>query len=183
MQLKIQYNSLSTGVTERFVDPYFIIFRGHAFYFVAYCHSRKEIRTIRVNRIINLESTEKYFNCNPDINPIDYFDKSWSIYNGDEVEIEAVFRGTAARVIETLNHHDNEQVEQIDNDSVRYKVTTRGLEEIQRWLLDFGDEVEIISPPELKSYLYDTVIFSLKNIRAIIKVDKENKLQVLFVSE
>jgi predicted DNA-binding transcriptional regulator YafY len=150
-QIKIKYNSLSTGITERIVEPYFIIFRGRTFYFAAYCHSRSEVRTFRVNRIMELEPTGKIFVRNTDINPTDYFDKSWSVYSGDEVEVEAIFSGTSARVITTSNHNDNELVEQIDNNSVRYKVTTRGLEEIQRWLLGFGDEVEIISPPELKS--------------------------------
>jgi predicted DNA-binding transcriptional regulator YafY len=154
-QIKIKYNSISTGITDRIVESYFIIFRGRTFYFVAFCHSRNEVRTFRVNRIIELEPTGKFFDRNPDINPIDYFDKSWSVYSGDEVGVEAVFSGTAARVITTSHHHDNEQIEQINENTVRYKVTTRGIEEIQRWLLGFGEEVEIISPPELKSNLSD----------------------------
>ena len=38
--IDLLYDSVRSGPTEREVEPYFIIFKGHAFYFVAFCRLR-----------------------------------------------------------------------------------------------------------------------------------------------
>ena len=38
--LKIGYKAVTSGYSKRIVEPYFIIFRGKAFYFVAWCRNR-----------------------------------------------------------------------------------------------------------------------------------------------
>ena len=46
-----------------------------------------------------------------------------------------------------------EEVEKLRDGSIRFKVTTRGIEEIQRWILSFGREAEVIEPKELRENL------------------------------
>lgn len=152
-RLRIKYESISSGLTERTVDPYFIVFRGHAFYFVAYCHLRKEVRTFRIDRVTDVAPLDETFFKDPEVRPETYFEDSWSIFSGEPVEVVVIFHGVAARVVASSNHHPNEKVEVLDDDRVKYCVTTRGLEEIQRWLLGFGDQAEVIEPAELRGNL------------------------------
>ena len=146
----LKYDSIKSGETERLVDPYFIIFRGRAFYFVGYCHLRKGLRTFRINRLIDIKATSETFLRQEGVDPVSYFEDSWEIYSGAPVEVVVIFKGGAAKVIKTATHHRNEKVEVLDGERVRYSVVTRGIEEIQRWILGFGEEAEVVAPAELK---------------------------------
>ncbi|HDL01898.1 MAG TPA: YafY family transcriptional regulator [candidate division Zixibacteria bacterium] len=148
--ISLKYVSIKSGESQREVNPYFIIFRGSAFYFVGYCHLKKEYRTFRMNRIIDVSITDKDFIKSDDISAESYFEGSWSVFSGKPVDVVALFSGDAAKVILSSVHHQNEQKEQLENGFVKYSVTTKGLEEIQRWLLRFGAEVEIVTPQELR---------------------------------
>ncbi len=151
--IKLKYKSIKSGETERTVEPYFIIFRGSAFYFVGLCHRKNEYRTFRMDRIIDVTLTDSDFIKSDEITAESYFDGSWSIFSGDPIDVVALFRGEAARVVLASTHHHDEKIEQLENDIVKYSVTTKGIEEIQRWLIGFGEQVEVVAPQELKESL------------------------------
>ena len=148
-KILLTYKSINSGETQREVDPYFIIFRGTAFYFVGFCHLKKEYRTFRMNRIIAVSPLDDNFMKSDDISAESYFDGSWSVFSGEPVEIVALFKGKAAKVVTSSVHHQKEKIELLDDGIVKYTVTTNGIDEIQRWLLGFGEEVEVIAPQEL----------------------------------
>ncbi|HUV30283.1 MAG TPA: YafY family protein [Acidobacteriota bacterium] len=151
--IELHYQSITSGETERRVEPYFIVFRARAFYFVAYCRLRKEFRTFRIDRILGMTLSEERFSPRRDVNPRDYFEGSWEVYSGEPVEVVIEFTGSAARVVQSGRHHLSEVVETLGPDHVRYRVTVNGLEEIKRWILGFGDEARVVSPEELRGEL------------------------------
>jgi len=55
--VKLKYDSSTSGVAERLVDPY----KSSAPYGKGYCHKRKEVRKFRFDRIIDIEMTDKKF--------------------------------------------------------------------------------------------------------------------------
>ncbi len=148
--IKLKYSSIKSGESTREVDPYFIIFRGSAFYFVGYCHLKKEYRTFRMNRIIDVEISDKDFIKSGDISAESYFEGSWSVFSGEPVDVVVLFKDDAAKVVLSSVHHQNEKKEQLENGFLKYSITTKGLEEIQQWLLGFGEQVEVVTPQELK---------------------------------
>ena len=152
--IKLTYESINSGISDRIVDPYFIIYRNQAFYFVGYCHTRKDFRTFRINRIKKIQVLDDIFYKQDNIRPETYFEGSWSIYSGEPVTVEVIFSGVSARVIATTTHHPDEQLTHLADDRIKYTVTTRGYEEISRWLLGFGDGVEVIAPKELRKKLF-----------------------------
>ena len=78
--LHIDYESISSGVSTRIVEPYFIVFRRRAFYFVAYCRLRGDTRTFRMDRVRDARSLDEHFVRSPEISPQDYFEGSWEVY-------------------------------------------------------------------------------------------------------
>lgn len=152
-KVKIKYESIKSGQTERIVDPYFIIFKGRAFYFVGLCHRHEQTRTFRLNRIKQIELLDDIFIRPDDIDPKKYFQGSWSVFSGEPVNVVVIFQGNAKKVIESSNHHQDEVIEKLSDDSIKYKVTVNGLEEIQRWIIGFGGEAEVIEPDELRENL------------------------------
>jgi predicted DNA-binding transcriptional regulator YafY len=151
--LEIDYETIDHGLTHRMVEPYFIIFRGRAFYFVAFCRLRQEFRTFRIDRVCGLRTTSERFRRQKDINPRDYFGDSWRLYSGEPVEIVVRFSGSAARVVKAGSHHPKEEIVDENDGTVLYRVVVSGIEEIQRWILGFGDEAEVVAPKALRDNL------------------------------
>lgn len=151
--LDIHYESIDSGRTRRIVEPYFIVFRSRAFYFVAYCRLRKSLRTFRVDRILDLVMTDEHFVRDGSVNVRDYFEGSWQIWNGEPVEVVIEFTGAAARVVLSATHHYSETIEQLGEDHVTYRVKVNGLDEIKRWILGFGKEAQVMSPHRLREEL------------------------------
>lgn len=151
--VEMKYDSIESGLTTRIVEPYFIVFRARAFYFVAYCRLRAELRTFRLDRVRSLKVSPAHFIRRNDVDPSRYFEGSWEVYCGETVKVEVLFSGSAARVISLGSHHPNESVELHPDGTVHYSVQVRGLEEVSRWLLGFGGDAEVLQPPELRDHI------------------------------
>jgi predicted DNA-binding transcriptional regulator YafY len=154
--LEIDYDSIESGRTTRMVEPYFIVFRGRAFYFVAYCRLRADFRTFRMDRVLAVTPLTELFRPRTDIDAQSYFAGSWEVYSGEWSEVLVEFSGSAARVVRGGTHHTDEQVEPLRDGRVRYRVRVRGLAEIQRWLLGFGAEALVIAPESLREAVAGT---------------------------
>ncbi len=150
ISLEIEYDAVSSGLGLRLVDPYFIVFRASAFYFVAWCHHRKEFRTFRVDRIREVRVTDQRFTRKKGVSVKSYFEGSWQLYTGEPVEVKVRFTGQAARVVSLGKHHPTEWVERQKDGSILYTTTVRGVEEFWRWVIAFGDQAEVLSPIELR---------------------------------
>ena len=57
LTIKMKYDSTTSGITERLVDPY----KSRAPYGEGYCHSRKEVRKFRFDRVVDIELTDIKF--------------------------------------------------------------------------------------------------------------------------
>jgi len=151
--MEMVYETINHGLTERTVEPYFIVFRGHAFYFVAYCRLRGDFRTFRIDRVQQLVTLSEKFRIRRGVNAGDYFDDSWRLYSGEVVEIAIRFCGASAKVVKSGQYHPRETIELADDGTVVYRVSVSGTDEIQRWILGFGAEAEVLSPASLRAEL------------------------------
>jgi proteasome accessory factor B len=161
--IRLRYNSIQSGMIDRDVEPYFLIFIEKAFYFVAYCLLRQEWRTFRTDRIVDATLTNRRFKPRQDIDPVKYFENSWGVFSGDPVEVEVIFSGKAARVVALGKHHPREKVIPLDDGRVKYEVTVRGTEEIGRWLAGFGGEAVVTKPQSLRQEIMRRASEILKN--------------------
>ena len=152
-KIEIEYDSIQSGLSSRVADPYFIMFRGRAFYYVAYCNKTKELRTFRIDRTKSVKVTGSRFKRRRGVNAETYFDGSWSVFLGEMVDVAILFKGTAAKLIGSSSHHPHETKKLYKDGRVKYSVTTRGIEEIRRWILSYGNEAEVIKPVSLRNEL------------------------------
>ncbi|MCX6831363.1 MAG: YafY family protein [candidate division Zixibacteria bacterium] len=163
--LEINYHSVSSGEGVRPVDPYFIVFRGHAWYLLGYCHRHDEMRLFRIDRIYKITITKNLFERDHKITLEKYFESSWDVYSGEPVEIKLLLFGKAAAVVSDGKRHASQRVVKRKEGSVEYTVTVAGTEEILRWIIGFGGEARVISPPELVDQVCRLAAEILKNYR------------------
>ncbi len=163
--LEINYHSVSSGEGVRLVDPYFIVFRGHAWYLLGYCHRHDEMRLFRIDRIHKVTITRNLFERDHKVTLEKYFEFSWDVYSGEPVEISLLLFGKAAAVVSDGKRHASQRVVKRKDGSVEYAVTVAGTEEILRWIIGFGGEARVISPPELVDQVCRLAAEILKNYR------------------
>ena len=151
--LALEYDAVESGETSRVVEPHFIIFRGRAFYFVAYCRMRKDLRTFRLERVQNITILDEKFTPQPGVTPNSYFEGAWELGSGEPVEVAVRFTGTAAKRVASVTHHHKEAKQWERSGALMYRVKVRGIEEIQRWLVGFGDQAEVLEPKSIRENL------------------------------
>jgi predicted DNA-binding transcriptional regulator YafY len=72
----MRYQSGQAAETERAVDPYGLIFHAGLWYTVAYCHLRQDLRTFRLDRVLEAELLEETFTRPPGFNSLDHLRRS-----------------------------------------------------------------------------------------------------------
>ncbi len=152
-RIGITYEGLKGGKSKREIDPYYIVFRRHAFYLIAFCHLRGEYRTFRIGRIKSVTLLNERFVRDGKFTLDSYFEDSWEVFTGPPVDVEIRFTGQAAKIVATGRHHKGEKIRKLRNGDLIYKVTTAGTEEISLWLRQFGAEAQVKKPESLKSSL------------------------------
>ncbi len=152
LQVLVRYFSLSSGqVQSRAIDPYALLFRRHAWYLVGFCHLRGEVRTFRVERIRSLKLSGERFKRPTDFSLEGYLKNAWELHSGKEVvEVKLLFDSRLAPLFLEGKRHPSQKLEKHPDGRLMFSVKVAGTEEIKRWILGFGDQAEVLEPPELR---------------------------------
>lgn len=149
-RVRVLYESFSTGQRWRLLDPYALVFRGRAWYVIAYCHLRREHRLFRFSRIQEVEAVEQTFKPDPNFSVEKYFADSWELYSGKPFNFKVKFWDRACKVILSGVHHPSEKVTLLQGGSMIYGARAAGEGEILRWILGFGGMAEVLAPKKLR---------------------------------
>jgi proteasome accessory factor B len=151
------------------VRPYLLepSLQTHALYLMGFDETRDAMRTFKVERISDLTVTAERFDA-PEAGMLEAaLRRAWDII-GDQPVITVVLRFTpsvATRVREAT-WHPTQQVEEQPDGSLRWTAQVAGMVEIRLWILSWGDEVEVIEPPELRADVRDRLRRALERYAA-----------------
>lgn len=147
------YSIYRDKLSERFIDPYYLILRSGHLYIIAFCHYRKDIRIFRLNRIHSLKKTDQHFTIPETFNIRDFLANRWSIIADEQEVIHFVvrFHKKIARYID--EHHfysDTILIKQPDG-SLLLKTKVKSKIEFLRWIRSFGLDAEVLEPIEIRN--------------------------------
>jgi len=150
--LDITYKSMgSQQVTKRVIDPYGLFCSKGVWYTLAYCRMKKDTREFALDCIQDIRPTDKYYAIPRTFNMDDYFKTGWHIITyGNPVEVNLWFNKDVARWITRRKWHPSQKVTANKDGSIVFKVTVNGTMELKRWLLQWGPDCEVLSPPEFR---------------------------------
>lgn len=158
-RVRIWYAKGGTGEpVERLVDPYFMepSAIGHACYLIGFCHHSAAIRTFKVERIKEAESTGEKFALPEDFDPDEYLRSSWGIIADEqEVEVRLRFRPQAAARVKEARWHPSQHIADEPDGSLLFSVKVGGTTEIAPWILGWGSDVEVLGPDPLVQQVKD----------------------------
>lgn len=141
-------------VTDRIVQPYFLIFSNGEPYLITWCEWRQAIRTFALGRI-------RHYRVLPEdhafVLPLDfdldaYLARGLALRHDEElVTVRVRFSPLQARWIRERRYHESQQTEELADGSLLFSMEVAGTEEARRWLLGYGAEVEVLEPASLRA--------------------------------
>ena len=142
-------------MSSREVEPVGLLFYALNWHLIAYCRLRDNYRDFRLDRIQNLEICDETYDRKLDEAFDEYLEREREHYQSFEIELRV--EKQLALYIHEAKYWYGFISEQADGDYINMKFLNPDLNGFARWILSMLDQVEIISPPELKSQLLEMV--------------------------
>lgn len=152
LRVRIRYRAGDARVTERLTDPYGVAFQSGAWYVAAWDHLRGELRTFRLDRILEAEVTKETFERPPGFDVAGHVQQSLATVPWPwvaEVLLATSMREARRRIGPTVGTLEQTQ------DGVLLRIGADDLGWIARYLAGLDVSFKVLSPPELHTALAD----------------------------
>jgi predicted DNA-binding transcriptional regulator YafY len=150
--ISFEYRPLQkTTHMRRTVDPYHAICQRANWYFIGYCHDRKEPRMFSFSRARSVKLTKAHFRIPDGFKPEDYFDKEMGVFASARTAytVELLMADEIGTYAFERRWHETQEAERREDGSVYVKFTTTQMPEALRFVLGQGHTVKALNPPEL----------------------------------
>ncbi|MEM8532483.1 MAG: YafY family protein [Chloroflexota bacterium] len=149
-RVKLHYVSWRDERTERLFDPYDVVFHEGYWYVAGYCHLRQTLRTLRVDRIQQMELTERVFARPSDFDAVAHVVKS--LHNPPGIASVEVLFMTSLEEAQRSIPPELGRLEVVD-EGVMFRRPAYRLEWIASMMLSLDFPIRIIQPPILKDMI------------------------------
>jgi predicted DNA-binding transcriptional regulator YafY len=145
--LKTIYHTQSRNeLTERFMDPYYLVPRDQRFYLIGFCHLARDVRTFRLSRFRDVQLTAQTFDKSH-FNIKQYLKNTWSIERGEEqIHFKVKFSPELARYIKEEELFVRPKMTNLKDGSLLFEVTVNHDREFLNWVYQYGPDAEILEP-------------------------------------
>ncbi len=152
--VKLRYCDQAGSITERRFHPYCIEPYGatNSCYTIGFDELRGAIRTFKLDRITATEMTKDQFDIPPGFNPNRLFSEAWGVVWRDTPpqKVELRFFGNTARIVQEAFWHPSQRVVAQQDGTCHVTFQVSEPREMVAWIRQWGADVEVISPPELR---------------------------------
>jgi predicted DNA-binding transcriptional regulator YafY len=160
--VEMEYESPSGERKRTRARPYFLEpdAAGRSVYLIAHDETANALRTYKVERIRSSILTLDRYEIPADFDPDRWLAHSWGIWSSDTTPTATVRlrfdKSVAHRVRESVWHR-SQRLTELPDGGVELEVTVAGIVEIRPWILSWGEGVEVLEPPELRTSVADAV--------------------------
>lgn len=146
------YTASRDAETERDVDVYHLHNYQGDWFIIAYDHLRREIRDFALSRVRSARLTGERFTLPEDFDAQSYLHQSLGVEKGGPpVTVRIRFDAYQARWIRERQWHHTQRIVEHKDGSLTLSFTVTGLEEVKRWVLQYGAHAEVLAPPALRA--------------------------------
>jgi predicted DNA-binding transcriptional regulator YafY len=151
-RLKLRYHSRGRDKqSTRHVSPQQLIYYRGNWYLAAYCHTRRALRTLSLDRMTDVELLKTECKEIDEAALRDHYTTSFGIFAGQpQQEAVLIFSRESARWVAEERRHPNQQGHLLEDGSFELRLPYADERELIMEILRHGPEVRVIAPPELK---------------------------------
>jgi predicted DNA-binding transcriptional regulator YafY len=151
-QLRLKYRKPGSRKAEaRAVDPYHLANVNGDWFLFAYCHLRKDIRTFVPARIESADATGKRFERPKTFSIENALRDSFGVHSGKAEHYVVIrFNEFVADYIREKKWHASQQLRDLPDGGVELSLRLSSLVEVQRWILSWAGQAQIVAPDELR---------------------------------
>jgi len=150
-EISFSYQPLRASVPEtRSVHPYHLANIDNAWYLLAHDPQRAQIRTFALPRIQKPLLTKKTFDRPRGFSAEKELKGGFGVFSGTgKYSIKVRFDSFAARLVRERDWHPTQKFREVPGGGIDLEMTLGALEEIERWILSWGDHAKVLSPKVL----------------------------------
>lgn len=151
-ELRFEYQKLGSHVHEpRWIQPFHMGCINAQWYLFGYDLDRSQMRTFAVARLQNPVLQPTLFEKPAAFSIADYLRDSLTVFRGagapEEVRIQ--FAPWAAGLVRGRKWHESQKLTELPGGALEIELQLAGLEEVERWVLGFGEHAHATHPPAL----------------------------------
>jgi predicted DNA-binding transcriptional regulator YafY len=151
--VRIRYGSLKEQkeIVTR-LSPYRLFFSRRSWYVVGRSSVHRAKRTFNLGRISQIEPLDDHFQVPRGFSIERYLRNAWHMIPepGPDRQVVVHFTELVAQNVAEVNWHKTQRLNFRDDGSLDYHVKVSGLNEISWWILGYGDQAEVLEPPQLR---------------------------------
>jgi proteasome accessory factor B len=124
---------------------------AHSLYLIAYDEKRRAPRNYRIDRISSVLVLDERFSPPLGSSLRKLLGHAWGIWTSDHpVEVLLRFTRRVAERVAATTWHESQDVRELPDGRVELRLVIAEPTEIRPWILGWGQECEVIAPPELR---------------------------------
>jgi proteasome accessory factor B len=161
-KVRLRYRSYTKDeYTERAFAPYFLEPSGmsYACYAIGYDDLRRELRTFKVERVLEAHLTDEPYTVPDDFDPQHLLASAWGVIWRDKEDVDVTLRfiPSAARMVKESVWHHTQRIEDLPDGSCLFTVRVGSTLELKPWIRQWGAAVEVLAPEGLRDELIDEI--------------------------
>jgi predicted DNA-binding transcriptional regulator YafY len=150
------YSQHRAAHTERDVDV--LLLHNHLGEWYAVCrdHETSEIRDFHAGRITNISDTRRTFTPPDSWDAEEYLRRGFGMFRGgSDILVEVEFDQYQARYARERAFHPTQRRQELRDGRLRvtFKTTEAALEQVARWLMQYGEHARALRPASLRSMM------------------------------
>lgn len=152
LEVEFEYKKPGSNQQERRrVRPYHLSARDNLWYLVGFDIARGALRTFALPRMGRVDVTDKAFKRPEDFSPEKFFANALGVLGGErDYRIVIRFSAAAADRIREREWHESQKLRPLPDGGLELTLRLGALPEIERWVLTWGADAEVLQPKELR---------------------------------
>ena len=161
--IAMKYRTGRSGAeSERGLDPYRVWYRSGGLYVIGHDHQSGEVRTFAIDRIVEIEATDKSFEVAPSFDFDTFVSSAFGVISETPVAVRIRFDSDWKNHVMEHTWHPSQKIAELPDGGLELTMEVGGTTEVRNWVMSFGAGAEVIAPSELRA----DVITELERVTA-----------------
>lgn len=157
--LTFDYKSPAAGeYNRRTAEPHHLQYYQGSWFLLAWCFKAQDWRKFYLSRMGNASITNDIFTPRPKTEWQHHLEGAFGIYQGsDHIRVRLKFSASRAPWIQEQKWHEKQEMKLLSDGALELTLPVADLREIHLRVLQYGPDVEVIEPEELREMIKEDI--------------------------